>query len=150
MAKISNPFRYRYRGLPDKEAPSVYKIWLDDHYYIWKGKSLDQSVLGIASSMDRYIRKGPTPTEAERIGKMMEYVLRARPLFFEVEVLHSFAHDLQAHTLLTTEQIELSKAKNDPMCLNMVFDAYIPKWIPEQEIELYNRWLARWQGQLNK
>lgn len=108
------------------EQPAVYKLFFGNKFYIWKGKSLSASVETICRDISRFAVKGYPPDHL--LKKVMDYYTRYRPLFCRVEVLIQTDNVTQ---LIDFENLTLTKFKDDPDCLNIKFEAHVPKWITE-------------------
>lgn len=131
MPKQGNPFRCRFRT-PAIPKMAVYKIWVDDQFLVWKGRSLTQSVSGISAQIDRCIRK--PPSEPHLLEKLITAIEVSRALFVEIEVVK---YVLSPYDMLKLEHETLLHEKNNPKCLNVSFEPYIPKWIPITHLEAY-------------
>lgn len=115
------------------EEPTVYKLHFGKKYYIWKGKNLKHSVETVCNDIDRFIGKG-VPAD-HLLKKVVDYVTRGRILFCRVEVL---LQTVNLSELIDFENLSLKQSKEDPECLNIKFDAHVPKWISEANGQVQN------------
>lgn len=142
----SSPFRYEIPKTKagDKLEPSnpcTFKLWFGKKYLIWKGKALHQALDNIAIQLDRGIRVGVS--EKSAFIKVVDYIKKGRITFFTVEIM---LQSSKPPALLRSELLLLRKAKKDADCLNMVFEPYIPQWIPAKDVKEYETW----KSNLNK
>lgn len=135
MTRISNPFRYMIRQAPDGgrygSVSCVLRFWFGQKYFIWKSKALHQTVNTFAIEIDQRLRlglKGPEDIYKNICG----YINRARVIQFEVEPV--IITDNPAE-LLKEEYLLLQAGKKDENCLNVQFDPYLPKWLPETAVK---------------
>lgn len=108
------------------DQPTVYKLYFGKKYYTWKGKNLNHSVETICNDVNRFIGRGCSPDHL--LKKVLDHITRARVLFCRVEVL------LQTDNLVELIDFEnkmLAAGREDPDCLNVKFEAHIPKWISD-------------------
>lgn len=134
MPKLSLKFPCRYR----QEALSkicVYKIWADDKFLIWKGKSLTQSVAGVSETIHRAL-SSPTPPD-HLFHKLMAQIEAKRCLFVEIDVFRYASDPLH---MLQVEHMLLEQGSTNPNCLNISFMPYIPQWIPLDSLAEYKKW----------
>lgn len=108
------------------EQPTVYNLYFGKKYYTWKGKNLEHSVETICRDIDRLIVKGVPPDH--NLKKVIDHIIRTRVLFCRVEILLQTDNVAE---LIEFENLTLEKGKVDPDCLNVKFEAHIPKWISE-------------------
>jgi hypothetical protein len=71
---------------------------------------------------------------------VIAYIKKARVMRGVCEPLHEDDLSKEPYKLLIMEQQLLDKHRDDPNCLNNNFDAYIPKWIPQYQVELFEKW----------
>lgn len=106
------------------DQPTVYKLIFGKKYYIWKGKNLRHSVETICKDIGRFVTNGCNSDHL--LKKVIDHVAKNRVMFCKVTVL------LQTDNLtelIDFENLILKQSENDPDCLNVKFDAHIPKWI---------------------
>lgn len=130
----ANPFRNSMKnGEYHPSCTCVMKLWFGQKYYfIWKAKALHQSINSVATDIDQRLRHGQKPDDIW--DKVIKYVKRSRVTQFEVEVL--FKSD-NAQEILLREYKLLQEAKNDPNCLNSIYEPLLPKWITEIDKKAY-------------
>lgn len=128
------PMRLRGADTYGQEA-CVYKIWADEKFMIWKGRSFSQSVSQSSETIERALRipvKPGSPFE-----KLTNFIIQRRCLFVEIEPI---AYPKNAFELLKMEHTLLLQEKNNSNCINTVFEAYIPEWIPVGHRESFEEW----------
>lgn len=118
-------FKYVLTG-DHTDQPTVYKLYFGKKYYTWKGKMLKHSVETVCNDIHRFIGRGCGPDHL--LKKVLEHITRARVLFCRVEVLLQTDNLVQ---LIDFENKMLAAGKEDPDCLNVKFEAHIPKWISD-------------------
>jgi len=118
---------------------SPYKVWFGSKFYIGKGKSIVQSVESMATYIERALRTGKND-DTSLYYHIVAYVKRARIIKGRVELISDESFIGREAELLILEQTLLDKHKDDPNLLNNSFDAYIPKWIPAEQAELFIQW----------
>lgn len=136
MPRKKCPYPVRYRDEENVQPKRcVYKIWADGKFMIWKGLSLTQSVSQVSEQIHRSLSR--PPKSGDLFEKLMRRIEDNRLLFIEVEAIQ---YADSALDLLKSEYNLLQESKNNPDCLNMSFEPYIPKWIPITHIEAYEEW----------
>lgn len=131
--KVSNPFRYKFRGEYPNE-PSVYKIWVDDKFMIWKGKNLHHSVGFVSKDIDTKLRSGVK--DGSHMRRLIEEIIASRVLWIEVELISQ--HQDPA-LLLKAEFDALQQEKDNPNCLNVIWEPHLPKWISEEDVTRFKK-----------
>lgn len=121
--KIGN-FRYEFNE-PYHSVQCVYKLLFGQKYFIWKAKALHQSVKHMAEDIQRKIANGVKDDDLLR--NIVLHCKRARVAVMGVEMIKETP---TATEMLITEYDALQKAQKDEMCLNVLFEPYIPAWIP--------------------
>ena len=112
-------------------------MWADDKFLIWKGKSLTQSVANLSGAIHRALQ---FPVASGHLfEKLMAQVESKRCLWVEIDVVEYASDPLN---MLQVEFLLLQKEKSNPNCLNVSFDPHIPKWVPLNAVEGYNKWKA--------
>lgn len=118
-------YRFTINGSYNAD-PTVYKVIFGTKFYIWKGKNLRQSVEIMSEDIDRFLRKGID--QKHLLAKVINHITRSRVISCRVEPM------LQTDNLaelIEYERTELINSKENPDCLNQVFEPHIPKWIGE-------------------
>lgn len=113
----------------------VYKIWADEKFMIWKGRSLSQSVAQSSETIERALRV-PIRT-GNPFEKLVDFIKERRCLFAEVEPIY---YPANAFELLKAEHTLLLQEKDNPQCINTIFEAYVPEWIPVGHKESFVEW----------
>lgn len=119
-------------------TPCIAKVWFGRKHYIIKCKSLLPSMENMAELIERTLRTGKYD-ESHLFYHVITYIKKARIIQGKVEMIEN-DFEKREWEMLKTEQLLLDKHKNDETCLNNNFDAYIPKWIPADQIERFNKW----------
>jgi hypothetical protein len=81
---------------------------------------------------------------------IVAYVKRARIIKATVEVLVKDSFVDREAEMLIMEQTLLDAHRDDPNCLNNTFDAYIPKWIPAAQVEIFTKWKQEYEANKKK
>jgi transcriptional regulator of met regulon len=117
---------YRYNIIGDYNSlPTIYRINLGSKFYIWKGKSLRQSMETLSEDIDRLVRNGVAADHL--LANVVLHVKRTRPSC-TIEVL------LQTDNLaelIEFERTTLINCKENKDFLNKNSEPYMPKWILE-------------------
>lgn len=111
--------------------PCVYKMTVGKRYFIWKGKSLQQSLNTMSKDLERKIdpdRKSAL-SEDDLFYCMATYMRRFRIYQVFVDVL---LETPDPEELLAFEAEALALAQGDPECCNQVFVPHVPGWIAQQ------------------
>lgn len=108
------------------QQPTVYRLFFGKKCYTWKGKNLVQSLETICKDIDRFVRNG-VPAD-HLLKKVVDHINAEQILFCRVEVIKQTDNLTE---LIQFENLILKKCKEDPDCLNVKFEAHIPKWISE-------------------
>ncbi len=131
--RVSNPFRYKFRAeYPNSSA--VYKIWVDNKFMIWKGKNLHHSAAHLSKDIDQRLRNGTR--DKDYMQRLIEEIISTRVLWVEIEMI--FESEDPA-LLLKSEHDLLQQERDNPLCLNTIWEVYTPKWIPEQDVERFQK-----------
>lgn len=109
--------------LPDQ--PVVYKLNFGSKYFVWKGKTI-KSLEQNCTDIYKFVWK-PKPGHA--FMPMAAYIRKARILECLVEVI---IQTEDPKLLIDTERSLLEAGKNDPHCLNEIFEPHVPKWLAEE------------------
>ncbi len=129
---------------------AVYKVWFGKSYFIWKGKALLQSATWLAESIERALRKEELK-EDNYLWHVYKHIKKTRCLKAHIEVLGTdFIKEgtdtvIDAYEILRLEQRLLHEAKGDPLCLNNNEQAYVPKWMQEEQPKEVSRFLNGWK-----
>lgn len=107
-------------------------------YYIGKAKSFLQSCEMMAILIERGLRT-QVVHEADMYYHVIRYLTKSRITTAYAEMIHDGDGQPESE-LLKVEQELLNKCKDDVDCLNNSFDAYIPKWIPADQVKIFNKW----------
>lgn len=130
--KMAQTFPYFYgdetRIFTDE--PAVYKFYFGKKYFIWKGKSLKNSVEQNLADVYKLMW---SPKIGHAFMPMVEYIRKYRVASCKVEVL---VQTSDPRVFLKSEQDILKDGQIDPACLNQVFESQIPKWL-EAELATY-------------
>lgn len=119
---------------------AVYKIYFGKHFMIWKGKSFLQSVQTAATLIERGLRLGVSDS-AHYLHHVISYIKRARVTRGYVEVVDvADFDDKDWLKFLKIEQELLTAHKNDPLCLNNNFTAYVPDWMGNDAKLNFEKW----------
>ena len=119
---------------------AVYKIWFGKCFFIWKGKSMLQSVQTIATLLERAQRTGTDDTNF--LHHVVGYVNRSRVTKGYVEIVKiADFDDKDWLSYLQAEQNLLNAHKNDTECLNNNFVAYVPDWMGKEVKTEFDKWL---------
>lgn len=118
---------------------SVYKIWFGKHFFIWKGKSMIQSAQTVATLIERGIRTQPDDTNF--LHHVIRHIIKNRVTrgFVEIVDIADF-DDTDWMKFLKTEQELLTAHKNDKLCLNNNFTAYVPEWMGAAIKHEFDKW----------
>lgn len=124
-----------------ESVATVFKIYFGKHYLIWKGKSMLQACQYIAENIERYIRL-QKDIETDQLYHVCNHIVKTRCIKGHVKVLENEftkgdAGTIDAYKILMAEQGYLNKAKNDPLCLNNNWQAYIPNWMPKKDVDKF-------------
>lgn len=115
----------------------IYKVKFGSKFYIGKAKTFLQSCEAMAVLIERELRNGVH--ESDMYYYVVRYIIKNRVTRGYAEMV--FDGDKKPESdLLKFEQGLLTKYKGDPDCLNNSFDAYIPKWIPVEQVNIFNKW----------
>ena len=118
---------------------AVYKIWFGKYFFIWKGKSMLQSVQSVAIMIERGLRNHPDDTNF--LYHVIAYIKRARVTRAEVEIVEiADFDDKDWMKYLKLEQELLTAHKNDQYCLNNNFVAYAPEWMGADIKKEFEAW----------
>lgn len=127
----------------------VYKVWFGKKYFVWKGKSLMQSAIILADSIERYIRlKKKDPSSW--LCKLCDHIKKEKITTAHIEVMDTeFIQEgtkstLDVYRMLQLEQALLNEAGNSKKCLNNNEQAYIPAWMEEKYYDDTQRFLRNW------
>lgn len=151
--KTSKGFPIKLDGIGThlNNVPCVFKIRFKNKYFIWKGKSLTQSIDFIGKSISSCINKGNTD-DTQFMYYVARYVKRYKVTFGEVlpeDIYTDFTTDagnFSGLMLLKTEQGLLDDAANDPNCLNNNEQAYVPEnnsYLSNKDKDAFLRWFEK-------
>jgi len=126
---VANPFRISYRD-KYRSVMCVYKIWVDDRYFIGSAKALKQHMEHLSIGIDRRLRNGLLPSDIYY--DLIVVIKETNVQVIEVEVVSA---SVSGYDMLKSCYDELQKAKVDPMCINKTFEPYIPSWVPNGDKE---------------
>lgn len=110
-----------------QNAPSVYKMWVGDHYFIWKCRAIINSMYHMGGDIERKIRRGCREDYA--LYKLVSHIASSRAQEIVVEAIIQSQDPL---LLLKTEYDLLVSSETDPKCLNLKFTPHIPSWMPPE------------------
>jgi hypothetical protein len=102
----------------------------------------------LAVMIDRWLKKGDIP-DTDYLYYVVKHIKTTRVLQATVEVIANEFYrnvnetSIDGFKLLKAEQELLNKAKNDYMCLNNNEIAYTPKWITNNDILKFEKYLAK-------
>lgn len=119
-------------------TPCIAKVWFGKKYYIVKCKSLFPSMQNMAEVIERALRTAKYD-DTNMFYHVISYIKKARIIQGRVEMIENDFEKRECE-MLKMEQALLIKHKDDVNCLNNNMEAYIPKWIPADQIELFNQW----------
>lgn len=117
---------YQIDDIPNLAGHVVYKLSYKEKYVIVAGKTIQRSIQNINVGLKYFFlntKKGRNPDD--RYYNFYCYVADNPFDSFSVEVISESESPL---LFLKSEHAELQKAKDDPNCLNKVFDVYIPQF----------------------
>lgn len=119
-------------------TPCVYKITVGSKFYIGKCQSLPQTMQQIATQVERSIRTRSNDPSGW-FYHLIAYAIKNRVMKAKVERMHDEVKDKDCELLILEQQL-LDKNKNNPDCLNNNFDVYIPKWVKQPDLDIFNKW----------
>jgi len=128
----------------------VYKIWFGKKYLIWKGKSLMQSAIIMADSIERYIRLKKNEPESW-LCKICDHIKKEKITSARIEVVdNDFIKEgtktqLDVYRMLKLEQALLDESERSRTCLNNNEQAYVPSWMSERYYDDTQKFLRNWQ-----
>jgi hypothetical protein len=122
------PYKIKHQDRYDLKLPSVYKLHFGPKkYFIWKGKTLAGSVEQNCIDIFKLLWGNPKPEHA--FTPMVAHIKHGRTMECIVEVVMQSA--LPGEILKAEKQL-LTTGKEDPNCLNTIFQPHIPKWMAEE------------------
>jgi hypothetical protein len=118
-------------GLDKIGIPCVYKVWFGKKYFIWKGKSLSQSldIIGKAIQL-RIIRRNLDTTDF--MYHVVKHIKRNQIKQGHVSTENVYTDfdtasgNFSGFNMLRDEQMLLDASAQDIMCLNNNEQAYVP------------------------
>lgn len=130
--------------------PTVYKIVFGTKYFIWKGKSLQQSCEIMAKSISAglsKINKGVPLEDTNYLYYVLKHIKSSRCTSGKVDVLYNDFYDefgaIDGLKVLKCEQLELDAADGDLLNLNNNEQSYIPDnniWITQPMKNKFLKW----------
>jgi hypothetical protein len=129
-------FPVRYLEAPKSEM-CIYKAWAEGKYLLWKGLSLTQSVGLLTEGINRAFSS--PPKEESPIYGLCNHIISQKAQWIEVEPI---IYPSDALDLLKKEYNLLQEVRNDPNCLNTIFDPYMPQWLPVTAVNNYKEWVS--------
>lgn len=129
--------------------PAVYKVWFGDRYLIWKGKSLMQSAIILADSIERYIRLEKNEPESW-LFKVCRFIKKYNIDKATIEVMdcdlikEGTKSQIDVYRMLKVEQSLLDEVGNTYKCLNNNAQAYVPAWMEERYYDDTQKFLRNW------
>lgn len=133
--KMKYPMRLRGGGDTYGQEACVYKMWADEKFMIWKGRAFSKSVSQSSETIERSLRVPIKP--GNPFEKFTNFIQERRCMFVEVEPI---SYPQNALELLKLEHTLLQQEKDNPRCINTIFEAYIPEWIPTGHRESFEEW----------
>lgn len=130
-------------------APAVYKVWFGKSYFIWKGKSLKQSAEQLSESIERYLRMDKDDPD-NVLYVLCAFIRKTRCMRAKIEMVDSDLRKegsvvaIDAYRMLRLEQDLLNEAMESHKCLNYNEQAYIPKWMENDEPAAVQKFLRGW------
>lgn len=116
---------YEIQIVPNVEG-CVYRLWYAGKYVIVKCKTLLRSVTIANETLQRFLKNTPKGRKPDDyFHNIFEHVLQNPFQDFTIDIIFTSNSPFE---LLKTEFLELAKAKSDPLCLNITFEPYIPKF----------------------
>lgn len=151
--KTSKGYSIKVSGIGTElnNVPCVFRVRFKNKYFIWKGKSLTQSIDALGKSIASCINKGNTD-ETHFMYHVAKYVKRYKIPYGEVlkdDIITDFdteAGNFSGLNLLKAEQTMLDEAANDPNCLNNNEQAYVPEnnsYLSNKDKEAFLRWFEK-------
>lgn len=128
----------------------VYRLTFGGKFIIIKGKTLCGSLMIIADTFD-YFPKDRKRYTKHLYYKLYNHYIRHRGKRFTIKVLAKKSATVSQYMLLKREQMELDKAKGNPLNLNNNKIAYLPKhnrktlnfgWIERHAGMNFKKWLT--------
>ncbi len=132
---IESPFKYSFLGDSNSTTPTVYKIWVNGRFLIWKGKSFHNSVHHASVDIEKMIRKGPRKDHA--FTNLIKFMKKSGSTYFEVEKCFTSDNPLE---ILKAEHKMLTQEEGNPLCLNFHFNTYIPSWVDPAVADEFKKW----------
>lgn len=87
-----------------------------------------------SGDIERMVRSGMKP--GHLFSKLIEHIIAADVSELEVEVLFQSE---DAAEMLKYEHDLLKSEEHNPLCLNKHFIPHIPKWMPQESVNQYNK-----------
>lgn len=107
-----------------RTAPAVLKLWIGDKFFIYKCKSIYQTVDALNSSFERKCRSGCLDTDL--FSGAVRHAVMNNIHEGKIEVI--LKTPIKAE-LIAFEKKLLEKSFGKPDCLNISSQQYIPKWL---------------------
>lgn len=115
---------YQINNVPEVKGHAVYKLWYEKKYVIVAGKTTERSIANINTGLYYFFKDTPKGRNPNDIFYIFYCHVDDFPFKeFTVEVV--FVTD-NPYQHLKRWYLELMKAKDDPQCLNLYFEPYIP------------------------
>lgn len=131
--------------------PCVFKVMFGRKYFIWKGKSLSQSLDFLGKSISSRIAKVALD-ETDFMYHVVRHIKRskiANGVVFAKDVYTDFdtiSGNFSGFKMLQDEQSMLDASAKDPMCLNNNEQAYVPEnnsYINTKDKEMFLRFYEK-------
>lgn len=128
---------FQIKEFPKANNHVVYKIWYANKYVIVGGKMLARSVANINTALNYFFKdttngRNPNDMYYNFYCHVDEYPMQE----FRIEILSDNA---SAYEYLKNWFLELDKGRQDPQCLNLYFEPYIPKGTQRKKKSWLNR-----------
>lgn len=117
---------YQVDDIPNVSGHVVYKLLYKDKYVVIAGKTIQRSVQNINVGLKYFFfetKRGRNPED--RYYKFYCYVAENPFETFRIEVISESINPL---LFLKSEHKTLQESKDDPNCLNTIFEVYIPQF----------------------
>lgn len=128
---------YTIQNTPEATGHVVYKIWYADKYVIVGGKTLLRSVANINTALTYFFKdttngRNPNDMYYNFYCHVDDYPMQE----FRIEIITDTENTYQ---YLKNWFLELTKGEQDPQCLNLYFEPYIPKDTQRKKKSWLNR-----------
>jgi len=137
---------YQIKSIPENKGHVVCKIWYAEKYLIVGGKTLARSIGNINTNLNYFFKDTLMGRNPNDMFYNFYCHVDDNPFQeFKVDVVSDTENTYQH---LKNWFLELSKGKEDPICLNLYFEPYIPQntqrkkksWINRGHYLNYRKW----------